>query len=94
MPGQPRVQPQPAIGSVLGRSQDMIIPLTQNMRSPAATRNGQLNAASSAYAQQQWAQFSQRVMPTTDTLQKEAVLMAYERMLRDEMSQEITPIKS
>ena len=94
MPGQPRLQPQPSIGSVLSRSQDMIIPIYQNMRSPATTRNGIFKVTSRAYAQQQWAQFIQLVMPTTDTLQKEAVLMVYERMLRDKMLQEITLIKS
>ena len=96
MPGRPSVGPQPTANGPAGRSSEMIIPLTQSIQSPVITRAAQNLANSSAYIQQ-LTEFNQRQMAAgTDPLHRDAMLMAYEKMLRSEMCREntISPIRS
>ena len=61
MPSRPSVGPQPTANVPIGRSSEMIIPLTQSIQSPVITRAGQHLANSSAYIQQ-LTEFNQRQM--------------------------------
>ena len=96
MPSRPSVGPQSTTTGPLGRSSEMIIPLTQSIQSPVVGRAGQHLANSSAYIQQ-LTEFNQRQMAAgTDPIHRDAMLMAYEKMLRSEMCREnaISPIRS
>ena len=77
----------------------MIIPLTQSIKSPAMVRTSQNYANSSTYIQQLTDNSRQNGSATNpvQSLMKEDMLQAYEKMLRNEMSRDtnnMSPIKS